>query len=209
MSDKIFISYRRKDSQLVCDRIYDSLTAVFGAGQVFRDVSTISGGVDFRLAVEHALQSAKVMLVLIGPQWLTIMDDSGRKRLDDSHDQVRQEIELALRRNVIIMPLLVQQATMPRESELPPGLESLAFRNARVVRPDPDYPRDMHTVIQDLTEYLPAPSHRRPMTAAVVLSRRAIGSAASVITLVLTVLSLATWINIPILSDLVRRLFGH
>jgi TIR domain len=209
VSNKIFICYRRKDSQLACDRMYDSLSEAYGAGQVFRDLDAIATGTDFRAAVDQALQSAKVMLVLIGPQWLTITDDSGRRRLDDPSDQVRQEIELALRKNLIIMPILVQQATMPLESDLPPSIGPLAFRNARAVRPDPDYPRDMRAVIQDLAGYLPAPSGTPPIRSAIRLSRRVIGSLTSLAILVLTVLSLATWINIPLLSDLVRRLLGH
>jgi hypothetical protein len=209
MTNQIFLSYRRTDSQLVCDRIYGSLIELFGASQVFRDISTIAGGRDFRLAIEQALVGAKVVLVLIGPHWLTATDEQGRRRLDDPTDPVRLELELALRKNLIILPLLMQQATMPRESELPPSLGPLAFRNARVVRPDPDYLRDMQAVMRDLAAYLPAPARTRPMRSAVRLSRRAIGSTVSILTLVLTVLSLATWINIPLLSDLVRRLLGH
>jgi hypothetical protein len=209
MTSKIFISYRRKDSQLVCDRMYGSLTDVFGVGQVFRDISAIAGGLDFRLAIEQALRDAKVVLVLIGPQWLTSMDDAGGRRLNDPNDRVRQEIELALRKNLIIIPVLVQQATMPRESELPPSLGPMAFRNARVVRPDPDYQRDIQAVIRDIAEYLPAPARSRSLRSTLGLSRRLVGSALSLLTLALTVLSLATWINVPILSDFVRRLFGH
>ena len=209
MTNQIFLSYRRTDSQLVCDRLYGSLTEVFGAGQVFRDISTIAGGRDFRLAIEQALVGAKVVLVLIGPHWLTATDAQGRRRLDDPSDPVRQELELALRKHLILLPLLVQQATMPRESELPPSLGSLAFRNARVVRPDPDYLRDLQAVLHDLATYLPAPARTRPLRSAVRLSRKTVGSALSLLTLVLTVLSLATWINIPLLSDLVRRLLGH
>jgi TIR domain len=212
MTNQIFVSYRRKDSQLVCDRLYGSLTEVFGTGQVFRDISTIAGGFDFRLAIEQAMQTAKVVLVLIGPQWLPVTDGQGHRRLDDPNDRVRQEIELALRKNLIIIPVLVQQATMPRESELPPSLGPLAFRNARVVRPDPDYARDVQAVIRDVAEYLPPPARSRsmrPIRSTLGRSRRLVGSALSLLTLLLTVLSLATWINIPLLSDFVRRLLGH
>lgn len=44
----IFISYRRSDTGAVCGRIADSLRAVFGNDAVFRDVSDIPGGIDFR-----------------------------------------------------------------------------------------------------------------------------------------------------------------
>lgn len=209
MPNTIFISYRRADSQLVCDRIYDSLRKAFGNDQVFRDVNTIAGGVDFRLAIEQALKSARVELVLIGPQWLTITDESGARRLDGPQDRVRQEIEMALRTNIIIVPALTQQATMPRESELPPAIGPLAYRNSRVVRPDPDYERDIQALIHDIAQYLPAPPRALPIRSAIGMARRTFGFALSFLTIVLTAISLATWINIPILSDLIKRLLGH
>jgi len=43
----IFISYRRDDTAPYAGRIYDRLTAHFGAGQVFMDIDHIEPGEDF------------------------------------------------------------------------------------------------------------------------------------------------------------------
>jgi len=63
--------------------------------------------------------------------------------LDDLDDFVRIEIETALRRDIPVIPVLVSNAPMPEAQDLPPAIRDLAYRNGRVVRPDPDFHRDM------------------------------------------------------------------
>ncbi len=55
---RIFISYRRADSQFAAGRIYDRLVAHFGEEAIFMDVEAIDGGVDFVKTLENAVQSA-------------------------------------------------------------------------------------------------------------------------------------------------------
>jgi len=74
-----------------------------------------------------------VLLALIGHQWLTITDVHGR--IDDPDDFVRLEIEAALTRNVRIIPILVDGATMPRADELPAGSAGVARRQALELSP--------------------------------------------------------------------------
>ena len=76
-----------------------------------------------------------MLLALIGEQWLTITDAQGRRRLDDSNDFVRLEIEAALARNVRIIPILVDGARMPTTEELPDSLARLARRQALELSP--------------------------------------------------------------------------
>ena len=47
MTGRIFISYRRADSQYATDRIYEKLAAQFGADSVFMDIDDIPLGVNF------------------------------------------------------------------------------------------------------------------------------------------------------------------
>ncbi len=211
MARTIFISYRRKDSQDICDRIYSSLSKAFGSDQVFRDIGAIAKGVDFRLAIARALQTARVEIVVIGPQWLTLTDEQGHRRLDAPNDQVRQEVELALKNQVIVVPVLVNQAAMPAEGDLPPSIAPLAYRNSRSVRPDPDFARDLEGLIQDIQDYLPVERFGLSMSPRRLfsVSRRIGGFALGLLTLTLTIFSLATWINVPYVSEFVRRLLGH
>lgn len=128
---KIFISYRRDDSGGYAGRLFDHLAARFGTQQIFMDVDTIQPGVDFRRAIENAVGSCDIALVMIGRQWLNIMDDQGKRRLDDPQDFVRAEIASALANpKVQVIPILVRGAGMPSANELPDDLKDLAWRNA-------------------------------------------------------------------------------
>lgn len=148
---KIFISYRRKDSSAYAGRLYDSLARAFGKKNVFKDVIDIGPGTDFRGAIGEAVNGCDIALVLIGPQWLTIKDEAGNRRLDDPNDYVRFEIESALRRDRCkVIPILVGSASMPQSTDLPESLRQLAFKNAVVLREDPDYPSDVDKLIQSI-----------------------------------------------------------
>lgn len=161
----IFISYRRSDSQADTGRIYDRLAARFGKEAVFKDVDNIPAGVDFKKFLNSTLTVCKVVLAVIGPSWLRAADEKGARRLDDPTDWVRVEIEAALQRDdVIVVPLLVGQARMPRVEDLPNCLQGLAYRNSRDARPDPDFNQDMVRLINDLEQYLaPLPVGPQPL----------------------------------------------
>lgn len=153
---KIFLSYRRADSLEVTARIYDELCPVFGRDTIFRDMDTIGIG-DFRRAITQALNQSRVALVIIGQKWLNIRDDqTGRLRLFDPGDYVRQEVEVALAQpNTKVVPLLVQGATMPAEKQLPPTLANLAFQNAFQVDSNRNFHHDMAWLIKYMEPLVP------------------------------------------------------
>ena len=126
----IFISYRRDDSAGYAGRLYDRLEAHFGADAVFMDVEGIEPGTDFVKAIEGAVASCKVLIVLIGNQWLTATDAAGRRRLDDPNDFIRLETSTALARDIRVVPVLVENASMPLQDDLPDDLHSLVRRQA-------------------------------------------------------------------------------
>jgi hypothetical protein len=149
----IFISYRRRDSIAIAGRIFDRLTGHFGAGQVYIDIDTIPPGVDFLKHISGGMEQAKVVLALIGETWLHMQGPNGR-RLDDPGDFVRIEIELALARNIPVIPVLLGPTAMPRAEELPASITGLTQRNAAHV----DLGRDFHPhtdrLIRDLERHL-------------------------------------------------------
>lgn len=147
----IFISYRRQDSGTFTGRIHDHLKAYFGVNNVFRDVYNIPAGSDFRSVLNKEVSNCDIFLVIIGPHWLNITGLSGSRRLDDPNDFVRVEVESALHNpNILVVPVLVDNASMPTEGELPEGLKELAYRNAVKVRTDPDFPHDMEILVRQL-----------------------------------------------------------
>ena len=143
----VFISYRRGDSADVTGRIYDRMVQHFGRACVYKDVDSIPLGIDFREHLEQAVGRCHVLLAIVGRGWLDAGAESGQRRLDDSADFLRIEVETALKRNVPVIPVLVQGATMPSEQTLPAGLRAFAYRNGVAVRPDPDFHGDVDRLI--------------------------------------------------------------
>ena len=128
---RIFISYRREDAPGHAGRLYDRLTAHFGEDQVFMDIDTIEPGEDFVSAIEKAVGSVDALVAVIGRSWLDVLDsDTGQRRLENANDYVRLEIKTALERKIRVIPVLVQQASMPLKTELPADVAGLTRRNA-------------------------------------------------------------------------------
>jgi TIR domain len=125
---RVFINYRRSDASVHANLLYDWIRERYGEGRVFKDVDSIAPGLDFVEAIEHAIDSSEVMLVVIGRGW--IVDANGRRRLEDVDDYVRMEIATALKRNIRVIPVLVEGAEMPTSSELPEPLAALPRRHA-------------------------------------------------------------------------------
>jgi formylglycine-generating enzyme required for sulfatase activity len=149
---RIFISYRRADSIGITGRIYDRLVVAFGKENVFQDVEDIPFGVDFRKFLREQVAACEVVLVVIGRQWVHIQDEQGRRRLDNPADFVRIEVENALSQGKVVIPVLVDNATAPREDELPSTMQELCYRNAAVVRHNPDFDRDMSRLINAIQD---------------------------------------------------------
>lgn len=144
----IFISYRRSDSEDICGRIYDRLVLEFSKENVFKDTENIPPGVDFRFELERAVRSCNVMLVIMGLTWTK---GENRVRLNDPDDFVRFEIEIALQRDIPVVPVFVQKRIkMPPQTHLPASLHALIYRNAREGRPDPDFHKDMDRLIAEI-----------------------------------------------------------
>jgi hypothetical protein len=126
----IFLSYRRDDAEGEDDRLFDDLTAEFGTDKVFMDVAGIEAGRDFRKVIDENVSSCSVLLSMIGKDWIDAKDEEGRRRLDNTLDFVRLETASALKRDIPVIPVLVQRGRMPRPEQLPDDIKDLAYRNA-------------------------------------------------------------------------------
>ena len=124
------IAYRREDSAGWARSIHDRLVSRFGSDQVFMDVDTIMPGDDFVEAIDREIRSCDVMLAVVGLRWLREVDARGRRGLFDERDYLRLEVEAALNRGVALIPVLIEGAVMPEESELPASIAALARRQA-------------------------------------------------------------------------------
>jgi hypothetical protein len=150
---RIFITYRREDSAAYAGRLYDQLVSRLGRHRVFMDIDGIEPGEDYTRVIAQSVGSAKVVIALIGRQWLSAVDEHGQRRLDKPEDLVRIEIAAALQGNARVIPVLVGHARMPQEKELPEILQPLARRNV-VELSDMRFRSDVETLIRTLAKDL-------------------------------------------------------
>jgi tetratricopeptide (TPR) repeat protein len=130
MSGQIFISYRREESRWLARSLYDRLSARFDRKQIFMDIDAIALGDDFVKAIEKTVGECDVLIAVIGTHWLNSKDEEDSRRLDNPEDFVRREIAAALKRDIRVIPVLVDGASMPRSTDLPDDLKPLVRRNA-------------------------------------------------------------------------------
>jgi hypothetical protein len=149
----IFISYRRDDTEGHARALFERLASRFGQDRVFMDVEGIGPGADFVEAIESAVGNCDVALVLIGPNWLTSVDEHGKRRIDDPVDFVRIETTAALARNIRVIPVLVRGAAMPPANLLPPELAKLSRRQAVTLRHE-RWERDTNDLIAALAKLI-------------------------------------------------------
>jgi hypothetical protein len=129
MSRKIFISYRRTDTADFTVALYNQLRDYFHEDAIFKDINTIQAGQEFAEVLDEALDTCAVVLVVIGPGW----QGKETNRLMDEGDWVRQEIAVALKRNLRVVPVLVNGTRMPGKELLPPDLHGITARQAHPI----------------------------------------------------------------------------
>jgi len=131
----IFISYRRDDTGYPANIVRDYLISEHPNYSVFMDVDSIPLGVDFKVHLQDQIRQCQAMLVLIGENWLGVVGGGTKRRIDDSTDFVRFEVETALLLGIPVVPVLVGKAELPAANQLPPGLQALLSRQAAEIRP--------------------------------------------------------------------------
>lgn len=150
---RIFLSYRREDSSEPAGRLCECLGAAFGKDALFLDVDNIQPGADFAVSLVRALRRCDVLLVIVGPQWVSLRGRGGRRRLEDRFDYVRMELLEGFSRALPTIPVLVEGAAMPREEDLPDKLRWFHRRQAVTIRTE-SFERDAHALTGQLDQLL-------------------------------------------------------
>lgn len=135
----VFLSYRRSDDVNFIGRFHDRMIDEFGEANVFRDIDSIQPGVDFSRVIRETIEACDVVVTMIGPQWSS--------RVREADDFVRMEVHAALSSGAAIVPILIDDSTMPLADELPEDLRPLLALNIVRVRRDPDFRRDASRAI--------------------------------------------------------------
>ena len=143
----IVISYRRQDSNDIARRIYEQLKANYGEKSVYIDIESIQPSADYRVHIRQTLERALVMLAVIGTQWAGVRAD-GSVRIFAPDDPVRDEVETVLANRRAVMPVLVNGARMPTETEVPDSLRPFRYLHAIAVRSGDEFPSDINRLFR-------------------------------------------------------------
>jgi TIR domain/NACHT domain len=122
-----FINYRRIDGGHA-GRLKDRLAGHYASKHIFFDTGSIDCGENFPDAIMHGIQSANVVLAVIGRDWLASLVSNQN---ENKTDWVKIEIAAALKRKaageqITIIPVLVGGATMPDVNHLPDAAQEIA-----------------------------------------------------------------------------------
>ncbi|MCP5080261.1 MAG: toll/interleukin-1 receptor domain-containing protein [Alphaproteobacteria bacterium] len=154
MTDKTFVSYRRSDSPGSVRQLCAILKKRLYPRDIFIDIDGIAPGSDFTEILDKSLNDCGAFLVIIGPHWLDERDHEGKRRLDNEDDYVRLEVATALRRNIPVIPVLVDGAELPTEDRLPLDLRPLVHRQTLELSHQ-SFDQDARHLAQKVKEVLP------------------------------------------------------
>ena len=139
----VFLSYRSRDTRTEAGRLVQDLKRELGEKYVFRDVDDIPPGAEFDIVLKDELSRAKVVLVLIGPEWLREIEGRSKGSEVDYH---RLEVATALEAKRRVIPILVRGAVLPPSAALPDDLIALAKRQAMAMR-DESWRKDLDRLV--------------------------------------------------------------
>ncbi|MCP3963748.1 MAG: TIR domain-containing protein [bacterium] len=151
---KIFIAYRREDAAFPAKIIHDRLEQRFGPESVVLDVDAIPLGKDYRKFLHDAVTKCDVLLALIGGLWLETI----QQRQRDDNDFVRIEIEAALSRNILVVPVMVDGTEMPHVDDVPPQISELVYRHSAALNSGATIEADLKALVSGLERALGLPA---------------------------------------------------
>lgn len=129
-----FISYRREDTAGTSGRLFDFLETKFGSNALFQDVDKIPKGADFKEIIKTSIEKCSFFLLVIGDKFTNSITETGKSKLFSEEDHLRFEINTAIDKNKLIIPILVDDAKMPKNTDIPNELFKVTMLNAFHVR---------------------------------------------------------------------------
>jgi len=137
MACPVFVSYRRDDAAADAVALSSGIRGLLGDDAVFMDTGSIRGGDSWPDVLKKAVIGAQTVIVVVGPDWVRIADQWGRRRLDQPDDWVRLELTTALgAKKKRVIPVRVRGAEVPPANALPRPIRSLFKRQSIEIRRD-------------------------------------------------------------------------
>jgi hypothetical protein len=162
----VFINYRSIDNPWGAAAIHDWLGGRFSEHRIFRDCVSLDAGTHYPTAIMAELAKADVLIVIIGPHWLTASDPAtGLRLVDREGDWVRREIARAFLWNTPVLPVLLkdnpEDARPPAPADLPEDIRRLATLQACEVS-QRRFSADLETLARHVVRILSPTDPSRP-----------------------------------------------
>ncbi|MFJ3839821.1 toll/interleukin-1 receptor domain-containing protein [Streptomyces sp. NPDC090054] len=122
----VFVNYRTGDEESAATMIARELARRFGSERIFFASNSIALGHRFPAELVRAVEECEALLAVIGPRWAEVQGEDGRSALESDQDWTRREIQTALDRGILVIPVLVGKATRIDRAVLPDDLRELA-----------------------------------------------------------------------------------
>jgi hypothetical protein len=150
---KVFLSYRRTDTKAIARQLGEVLRQHQGWDAVFLDIDEIAPGQRFEVVISQRLRQADLVIALIGVRWLE-PGASGAPRLWNPEDWVHRELEAAIELGVPVLPVLVGDAKLPEEGDLPTALKPIVTFNATRLDDGRNFQTDVAQLRSDIERLL-------------------------------------------------------
>jgi len=151
---KVFICYRRSESQYLVSQLADFLRKRLGKANVFLDIDTIDAGQNFLEIIDDYIRGSDAVIAVIGPMWISAATER-------STDHVAQELLAARRHGRRIIPVLHTNYVMPSPEEFPEHLRWLTELNAVSLGGTAELARDAEKLAEVISPGVTTSSARR------------------------------------------------
>lgn len=169
----VFINYRTADARFGAAAAFELLARRFGRSRVFLDNQSMRPGAIYPEQIRSALSSMRVLLVLIGPDWMT-GPDAESPPIHHESDWVRREIRVAIRREVPIVPVLLDGAVLPDPRQLPADVRPMLLHQTAQVR-HRSLGADIESLARQVARFVPAQGSGRSVPRQVPASTPLVG----------------------------------
>ncbi|MBD0706867.1 MULTISPECIES: toll/interleukin-1 receptor domain-containing protein [unclassified Streptomyces] len=122
----VFVNYRTGDEESTATMVARELSRRFGDERIFFASNSIEPGHRFPGELVKAVEECQALLAVIGPRWAEVRGADGRPAIEAEQDWTRREIQTALDRGVLVIPVLVGKTTWIDRAALPDDLLELA-----------------------------------------------------------------------------------
>lgn len=118
-----FISYRRKDSRWAAMLLYRRIIEEFGTSAAFLDTDKILPGNAWPEEIRNVLESASLVLLLVGDEWEEFFRKTGGNKLQD--DWVYHELRTATEKGIKVLPVFLDRSATFNSQDLPQEIVKL------------------------------------------------------------------------------------